>query len=157
MNSNTSPTKTSRTAGLRRSKPSIDRGTPEGMEEERQATSKSIKTKHTPNTKSISSPKSHSIETASSDKPDKKSQNRGHAKTDNSVDFSTADKLYNQLQSASKEIKDDLSLIYMDLDHNSTDNHTDEVLIKRAWSLKDLFKRSTNNSKAATSPSYINQ
>jgi len=155
MNSNNSPTKTSRTNCLRRTKPGIDRGTPEGMEVNQQAPSKTNKTKNTANTQSSNSLKSDSVK---SDTSDKAIHNNGcHAKAENSVDFSTADKLYNQLQSASKEIKDDLSLIYLDLDHTSPNTHN-EVLIKRAWSLKDLFKRSSSNGKAAiTSPSYVNQ
>jgi len=56
-----------------------------------------------------------------------------------------------------KEIKDDLSLIYLDIDTGVNQNSTDEVLIKRAWSLRDLFKRNASTGSTHANPQVINQ
>ncbi|KXJ14432.1 Kinesin heavy chain isoform 5C [Exaiptasia diaphana] len=126
-NTNTTPTKNTEsckansTSGLRRLKPGTDRGTPEGMEEQRQTTSNKSKC-------------------------DLKIINSATKMDD-----------LQSLKSISKEVKDDLSLIYLDIDAKDNPTGDGEVLIKRAWSLKDLFKRNAGTGKALTNPSVINQ
>jgi hypothetical protein len=59
-------------------------------------------------------------------------------------------------QVVTDDLNDDASLIFINNDVQTQQHVKDEVLIKRAWSLKDLFKRGSEG-KPQTVPRVINQ